>query len=638
MLITDAYISVTQMNSLIKNHLTSHPDFKKVYVRGEVSGAFVSRRGHLYFDLKDDSSKIKCAVFYRVRSRLPFKVEDGMEVLVIGSIDVFKERGEYQIVADKVNEDGLGQLFIQLQQVKEKLAGEGLFNDEFKKPMPAFPSKIGVVTSHGGAGIRDILKAFNQKGCRCEIFLFPSLLQGKGAGEQLIKQIRNADRYGLDILIVGRGGGSTIDLWTFNDEDLARVVFDCRTPVISAVGHQRDETLIDFVSDIRASTPTDAANRIVNQREMIENRIRDYNSRILNAATSKFIENRNNLDLILAKPIFVKKDYVYRSQKNAFDDVVMRFEISSGAMLKSRQNLVEKIKREYVIRHPCKIQLDVKTFHLNELKTRLIDAMNSIINNQRVNLDKATNNFNFHSKNLLTDRRHSLEMSKSYFKTNPCQGQIDMARNDLTLNKDRLQREIGLKIEHDKNNLDVILDRSVFKNPKTIYLNKSHEFESLKERFNGRSKELVLTKSYDLNSFKSSPAIKSRLSDNLKRNDDELEIAKSNLKKSFNLKILEKRKDLNHVLSMRMFSNPEMLYESKRDDFDKIKTSRIIQNPYLLLEDYRNELKIYGDKLENINHVIMLKKEQQRQKTMYIAIIVLIVVVLILIIIFGGIL
>ena len=263
--------------------------------------------------------------------------------------------------------------------------------------------------------------------------------------------------------------------------------------------------------------------------------------------------------------------------------------------------------------------------------------MNSIINNQRVNLDKATNNFNFHSKNLLTDRRHSLEMSKSYFKTNPCQGRIDTARSDLTLNNDRLQREIGLKIEHDRNNLEVILERSIFKNPKTIYLNRSHEFESLKERFNSRSKELVLTKSYDLNSVKSAPAIKNRLSDNLKMSNGELEIAKSNLKKGFNLIILEKRKDLNHVLSMRLFSNPEMLYESKREDLDEIKTSRIIRNPYLLLEDYRNELKIFEDKLENINHVIILKKEQQRQKTMYIAIIVLIVVVLILIMIFGGI-
>jgi len=626
------------MNALIKNHLTSHPDFKRVYVKGEVSGAFVSKKGHLYFDLKDDSSKIRCAVFYRVRVRLPFKVKDGMELLVIGSIDVFKERGEYQIIASKVNEDGLGQLYVQLQQVKEKLAREGLFNDEFKKPMPVFPSRIGVVTSHGGAGIRDILKAFHQKRCNCEIFLFPSLVQGKGAEEQLIQQIRKADRCGLDLLIVGRGGGSAIDLWTFNDENLARAVFDCQTPIISAVGHQRDETLIDFVSDIRASTPTDAANRVVNQREMIENKFRDLNSRILHAAASKFIENRNGLDLILARPLFVQNDYVYRSQKIAFDDVVMRLEISSESMLKSKQNMIDKIKQEYVIRRPCKIQLDVKTTNLNELKTRLIDAMNSIINNQRVNLDKATNNFNFHSKNLLTSKRHSLEMSKSYFKANPCQGSVDNAKNDLALNKNRLEREIDLKIEHDKNSLEVILDRPIFKNPKTIYLNKSYEFESLKGRFNVRSKEIVLAKRHGLNSIRYSSVIKNRLSDNLKRNNDELDTARSNLKKTFNLKILENRKDLNHVLSARILSNPEILYESKREDFDKIKTSKIIQNPYLLLEDCRNELKIYGDKLENINQMMMLKKEQQRQKTMYIAIIVLIVVVLILVMIFGGIL
>lgn len=184
-----------------------------------------------------------------------------MQVLITGEVSVYLEKGEYEIIVNSLTEDGLGQLFVALEQLKNKLSKEGLFNDEFKKPLPPIPKRIGVITSVGGAAIKDILKTIRLKSYCCEIFIFPSLVQGSGSAEEITRQIRVADTHDFDCMIVGRGGGSSEDLWSFNSENVVRAVFDCKTPVISAVGHQKDTTLIDYVSDVCAHTPTDAANR-----------------------------------------------------------------------------------------------------------------------------------------------------------------------------------------------------------------------------------------------------------------------------------------------------------------------------------------------------------------------------------------
>ena len=624
------------MNSLIKGHLNRNPDFKRVFVKGEVSDASISRGGHLYFDLKDESSKIKCVAYYRVRTRLPFKVKDGMELLVIGQIDVYQERGEYEIVVNKITEDGLGQLYVKLQQLKEDLAKEGLFKREFKKPLPVLPKKVGVVTAEGGAVIKDIIKTIRQKNASCEIYLFPSLVQGRGSVEQLVRQIRRADEYDIDVLIVGRGGGSLQDLWSFNSEEVVRAVFECSTPVISAVGHETNHTLIDDVADIRAHTPTDAANKIVNRINDAGDRVEQCNSRLLNFADVKLTEKRNELNLILSKSVFTQPDYIYASKRNGFEMLSMRFSVASEDIVKTQRNSLEKIKSKYVIERPCKIQLDAKKLNLNGLQNRLIDAMDSIIKSHRVNLDKATDNFKFHSEKLLTTKRHSLEISKSYLKTNPCQNQIDVMRSSLDSNKSKLNREISLKIENSQKDLNHVLQKPIFRNPDLIYLDKSRDFSILTDKFRHKSNEILLTKTHEFESIKNAPALKNRLRDYLTHGQiNNLELR---LEKSFNLKINESKKDLSAVLGKKIIQNPEMIYGSKIDELEKIKSSKIIKNPYVLLDDYENELNVYKEKLDKINQVIMLKKEQQKQKRIYLAIIAVIFIAVILIIIFGGIL
>ena len=624
------------MNALIKRHLNRNPDFKKVFVKGEVSDASISRGGHLYFDLKDESSIIKCVAYYRVRTRLPFKVKDGMELLIIGQIDVYPERGEYEIVVNKITEDGLGQLYVKLQQLKEGLTKEGLFKREFKKPLPVLPKKVGVVTAEGGAVIKDIIKTIRQKNAPCEIYLFPSLVQGRGSVEQLVRQIRKADEYDVDVLIVGRGGGSLQDLWSFNSEEVVRTIFECRTPVISAVGHETNHTLIDDVADIRAHTPTDAANKIVNRINDAGDKIEHYNSRLLNFVDEKKKKKRNELNLILSKSVFTQPDFIYASKRNDFEMLNLRFSAASDDIVKTQRNSLEKIKSKYVIERPCKIQLDAKKLNLNALRNRLIDAMNSIIKSHRVNLDKATDNFKFHSEKLLTTKRHSLEISKSYLKTNPCQNQIDVMKSSLDANKSKLNREISLKIENSQKDLHHVLQKPIFRNPDLIYLDKSKDFAILTDRFRHKSSEILLTKTHDLESIRNAPALKNRLKDYLtfsKINNLDLR-----LEKSFSLKIDQNKKDLSAVLDRKIFKNPSMIYESKREDLEHIKSSKIIKNPYALLDDYKNELNEYNEKLDKINQVIMLKKEQQKQKRIYLAVIAVIVIVVILIIIFGGIL
>ena len=563
-----------------------------------------------------------------------------MQVLITGEVTVYLEKGEYEIIVNSITEDGLGQLFVALEQLKNKLSKEGLFNDEFKKPLPPIPKRIGVITSSGGAAIKDILKTIRLKSYSCEIFIFPSLVQGSGSADEITRQIRAADTHDFDCLIVGRGGGSSEDLWSFNSENVVRAVFDCKTPVISAVGHQKDTTLIDYVSDVCAHTPTDAANKIINQFLNSETKLIEFHSRLLNISKHKFSENKNKLDMLLSKSLFKNANLVYESQKTNFEKVFNRFNSSSQLLLSDRRNSLSKIKQEYVIRHPCKMQLDQSRYNLNELETRLIDAMDLIINAHKVNLDKASDKFKFHSEKLLTSKRHELEISKSYLITNPCMDKIDLSRKELVSNKNKIIKEVNLKVESDKRELGYILEKNIFKNPDLIYLNKSRDFEFLCDKFISKSNELILTKRYELDSIKNKTIIKNRLHEHIESGNEDLENLKLRLNRSYRSKINKNDNNLKVVLNKRLFKSPEMIYESKIKQLDKIKSSNCIKNPHSLLDDYKAELKIYEEKLDKINQVIMLKKDQEKQKATYQRIIVAIavLVIILLVIVFGGIL
>ena len=291
------YKTITEINQYIKTILDNDSLLNCVYIKGEISNFKNHSRGHLYFTLKDDETRISAVMFYNNALKLNFKPEDGMNVLIKGRISSYPAQGSYQIYVDTMDLDGVGNLYVEFEKLKEKLLKEGLFSQEHKKILPKYPKKIGIVTAPTGAAVRDIISTIKRRFPICETILFPSLVQGKDAAPDLVRQIKKADEYNLDLLIVGRGGGSIEDLWAFNEEIVARAIYEAKTPIISAVGHEPDFTIADFVADLRAPTPTGAAEMAVPTMLEIKTLINQYilraNKNIKNIVNRKFILYKN---------------------------------------------------------------------------------------------------------------------------------------------------------------------------------------------------------------------------------------------------------------------------------------------------------------------------------------------------------
>lgn len=252
--------SVCQVNNYIKNMIVTDNFLSNVKVRGEVSNCKYNTSGHIYFTLKDDQSAISCVMFAGKRSSgLKFKLSEGMQVVVSGNLDVYVKSGAYQIYANKIEEEGKGNIYEQFERLKNKLEEMGLFAAEYKQPIPKYNKIIGVVTAATGAAVRDIIDISKRRNPGIQIILYPAIVQGEMCPESVVAGIKALDEYGVDTIIVGRGGGSIEDLWGFNDERVAQAIFDCQTPIISAVGHETDFTIADYVSDLRAPTPSAAA-------------------------------------------------------------------------------------------------------------------------------------------------------------------------------------------------------------------------------------------------------------------------------------------------------------------------------------------------------------------------------------------
>ena len=256
----DSVMTVSDLNNFIKNMFDSNRLLNSVHVKGEISNFTNHRSGHLYFSLKDASGQIKAVMFRSSAMKLKFMPENGMKVTVYGSVSVYPETGAYQLYANLIQPDGVGALYLAYEQMKARLEAEGLFSNEYKKTIPQFPDAIGVITSPTGAAVRDIINVLGRRYPLAKVYVYPALVQGDGAARTLIEGIDYFDRSKLvDTVIIGRGGGSIEDLWEFNSEALARRIFECSVPVISAVGHETDFTICDFVSDMRAPTPSAAA-------------------------------------------------------------------------------------------------------------------------------------------------------------------------------------------------------------------------------------------------------------------------------------------------------------------------------------------------------------------------------------------
>ena len=281
------YFTVSQYNQAIKNFLDSKSECQNVHMRGEISNYKGHTRGHLYFTLKDEDSKINAVMFSSSAGKLNFEPKDGDEVLVDGRISVYVPNGGYQVYVDKMTLAGNGDLLKKFEELKNKLMEEGLFDQAKKKPIPKYPEKIGIVTAPTGAAIRDILSTIKRRYPLCETLLFPSLVQGELAAPDIVRQIERAQEYDLDVLIVGRGGGSIEDLWAFNEEIVARAIYASNIPIISAVGHEPDFTIADFVADLRAPTPTGAAEMAVPNMVDLINLIKQMEIRLNRNVTNK---------------------------------------------------------------------------------------------------------------------------------------------------------------------------------------------------------------------------------------------------------------------------------------------------------------------------------------------------------------
>lgn len=272
--------SVGQVNRYVKNMFVQDFVLKKIYVKGEVSNCKYHPSGHIYFSLKDETGVLSCVMFAGHRRGLAFRMKDGDQVVAGGAVDVYERDGRYQLYVREITQEGSGVLYERFLALKSELEEMGMFAQEYKQPIPRFIKKLGVVTAPTGAAVQDIRNISLRRDPYLQIILYPALVQGEGAADSIVKGIQMLDRYGVDVIIAGRGGGSMEDLWAFNEEKVARAIFECRTPLISAVGHETDFTIADFVADLRAPTPSAAAELAVENRRKIMETGEGYRERL----------------------------------------------------------------------------------------------------------------------------------------------------------------------------------------------------------------------------------------------------------------------------------------------------------------------------------------------------------------------
>ncbi len=297
-------MTVSDLNEFIKNMFDSNRVLTSVTVKGEISNFVNHRSGHMYFSLKDADSQLRAVMFRSSASRLRFIPENGMKVIIHGSVSVYSQGGTYQLYASSMQPDGIGALYLAYEQLKERLAGEGLFDQECKLPIPKFPSKVGVITSPTGAAVRDIINVTGRRYPLADIYLYPALVQGDGAEASLCRAVEYFEKSKLvDVVIIGRGGGSIEDLWAFNSEKLARLIHSATVPIISAVGHETDFTICDFVSDLRAPTPSAAAELAVPDIRELSLTVDNFSDRLDISLMNALERGRSRLESITSREI-----------------------------------------------------------------------------------------------------------------------------------------------------------------------------------------------------------------------------------------------------------------------------------------------------------------------------------------------
>ncbi|KGR74642.1 exodeoxyribonuclease VII large subunit [Ureibacillus sinduriensis] len=341
---TSSYLTVKALTKYIKRKFDADPHLREVYVKGELSNVKIHSSGHIYFTLKETDARINAAMFRTQASKLKFKPEEGMQVFIRGEVSVYESSGNYQLYAHTMEPDGVGGLFVAFNQLKEQLQKEGLFNPKFKQTIPKFPKTVGVLTAVTGAAIRDICTTISRRYPLAEIVIYPTIVQGNNAAPNIVENIRLANKQQLcDVLIVGRGGGSIEDLWAFNEEVVARAIFESRIPIISAVGHETDTTIADFAADLRAPTPTAAAELAVpNQHELMQQLLRSRS--LLHQMTSQRLQyERQRLNKVQGAYPLATPERLYRPFTEKVIQLDMQLGRASQVYLMKKSNELQKL-------------------------------------------------------------------------------------------------------------------------------------------------------------------------------------------------------------------------------------------------------------------------------------------------------
>jgi len=336
------YLTVYALTKYIKRKFDADPHLHQVLVKGEISNFKQHSSGHMYFTLKDDKARILAVMFARQNQQIKFRPENGMKVLIKGSITVYESSGQYQMYVQEMQPDGIGDLYLAYEQLKKQLEQEGLFSDDHKKIIPKYPKTIGVITSPTGAAIRDVLTTIKRRFPIVKVIILPALVQGETAAPSIVRAINMANEMtdpNLDVLIVGRGGGSIEELWAFNEEIVARAIYQSRIPIISAVGHETDFTIADFVADLRAPTPTGAAELAVPHIEDLVERIFNRKTRLIRSMKEKFELQKLRLNRI-------QRSYAFRYPKVLYDQKLEQLDKQREQLIRNMQKVYEDKKSQ----------------------------------------------------------------------------------------------------------------------------------------------------------------------------------------------------------------------------------------------------------------------------------------------------
>ena len=370
----DKYITVSQLNRYLKYKFDRDENLNEIFIKGEISNFKAHSRGHYYFTLKDENSVLSAVMFSNAVKNIKFLPQDGMKVLITGKVSVFESAGSYQIYVEEMLEDGVGNLYIAFEQLKKKLEAEGLFKEDHKKKIPKIPNRIGVITAPTGAAIKDIISTIKRRWPLAEVYLFPSLVQGELAKDDIVKQIKRAEEFDLplDTLIVGRGGGSIEDLWPFNEEIVARAIYDCKIPVISAVGHEVDFTISDFVADLRAPTPTGAAEMAVPQLNDVSRYLNQVELRCQNTMIHQLQLYRRKINDLMERQVFKNPMTMYQNKELVLDQLMDKLKYHFVNIVNVKEKDLLKIKHSIILQKPYQLlekKKNVFVQNLSKLET-----------------------------------------------------------------------------------------------------------------------------------------------------------------------------------------------------------------------------------------------------------------------------